>query len=231
MVHFSSSTSGLNPVIQVVEGDELLRPLVSSLAHSIGIPCRAFASPHEFLEQYSPGQPGCIVLDILIPGMCGLQLQHELNRRGNITPILFVTGHTNVPSVVEAMRRGAMNYLIKPVSSEDLVDNLRCALDYDRCIREAHTRLDSIRARILSLTPREREVLDLVARGCANKAMAQEMGLSRRTVELHRARMMEKMAARSVADLVRMLLDFERPAATVSYMSAESRGLPVRERA
>jgi FixJ family two-component response regulator len=119
-------TRGFEPVIQVVEDDEPLRSLVGSLARHIGIPCRSFAAPGEFLEQYTPAQAGCLVLDILMPGMSGLQLQHELNLRGNMTPIIFVTGHVDVPSVVEAMRRGAMNYLVQPVRPEDLLENVRC---------------------------------------------------------------------------------------------------------
>ena len=198
------------PVVYVVEDDDASRSLVRALTQSMGIACRAFGSAQEFLEKYDPLQPGCLVLDIFMPGMSGLELQEELNRRGTVIPVIFTTGHGDVPSAVEAMKRGAFNYLQKPFKNSELIDNVKNALDHDRNNRQALTRLDVIRERMVSLTPREREVLDLVVSGRPNKIMAQQMGLSQRTVELHRSRVMEKMGATSVAHLVRMLMNLER---------------------
>ena len=209
----------LEPVVYVVEDDDASRSLVRALTHSMGVACRAFASAQAFLAQYQPLQPGCLVLDIVMPGMSGLELQEELNRRGAIIPVVFTTGHADVPSAVEAMRRGAFNYLQKPFRNSDLIDNVRRALEQDRQNRQTLTQLDLIRTRIVSLTPREREVLELIANGRPNKIMAQHLGLSQRTVELHRSRVMEKMGARSVAHLVRMLMNLERGGGTPAARS------------
>ena len=197
------------PVVYVVEDDDASRSLVGALTKSMGVACHAFGSAREFLDKYDPPQPGCLVLDIFMPGMTGLELQEELNRRGAIIPVIFTTGHGNVSSAVEAMRRGAFDYLEKPFKNADFTQSVRRALEHDRENRQTLTQLDLIRERIVSLTPREREVLDLVASGRPNKIMAQQMGLSQRTVELHRSRVMEKMGARSVAHLVRMLMNLE----------------------
>lgn len=198
------------PLVYVVEDDDASRSLVRALTQSMGVPCRPFGSAQEFLEHYDALQPGCLVLDIVMPGMSGLELQEELNRRGAMLPVIFTTGHADVPSAVEAMRRGAFNYLQKPFRNSDLIDSVRRALEHDRENRRTLTKLDLIRTRMVSLTPREREVLDLIANGRPNKIMAQHLGLSQRTVELHRSRVMEKMGASSVAHLVRMLMNLER---------------------
>jgi two-component system, LuxR family, response regulator FixJ len=198
------------PVVYVVEDDDASRSLLRALTQSMGVACRAFGSAQEFLERYDPLQPGCLVLDIFMPGMSGLELQEELNRRGAVIPVIFTTGHGDVPSAVEAMRRGAFNYLQKPFKNSELIESVKNALDHDRNNRHTLTQLDLIRERMVSLTPREREVLDLVVSGRPNKIMAQQMGLSQRTVELHRSRVMEKMGASSVAHLVRMLMNLER---------------------
>jgi FixJ family two-component response regulator len=199
-----------NPIVYVVEDDDVSRLLVRALAQSIGVECRAFADASEFLANYDAQQAGCLVLDVFMPGMNGLELQNELNRRGAVIPVIFVTGNADVPSVVEAMRHGAFNYLLKPIRNLDLIDNVHRALEHDRHNRQTLMRFDAIRERIFSLTAREREVLELVARGRANKVIAQELHLSQRTVELHRSRVMEKMGASSLAQLVRMLMDFQR---------------------
>jgi len=198
-----------DPIIYVVEDDDISRRLIVALSDSIGVACRQFADAAEFLDNFDIGQGGCLVLDVFMPGMSGLQLQCELNRRGAIIPVIFVTGNTQVPDVVAAMREGAFNYMIKPFAHGELLNNLRLALSLDRNNRRLLEQCDEIRARILSLTPREREVLELLARGFPNKVMAHEMRLSERTVELHRARVMEKMGAGSLAQLVRMVMDFE----------------------
>jgi two-component system, LuxR family, response regulator FixJ len=202
--------SELEPIVYVVEDDEGARALVSVLAQSIGVRCQAFETAAEFLERYDPRQPGCLVLDLIMPGMGGLDLQDELNRRGAVIPVIFITGSADVPTAVEAMQRGAFNYLQKPFKNPDLVDSVRKAIAHDRVNRQTLMQVDAIRERLFSLTPREREVLDLIIRGRPNKTMAVEMGLSQRTIELHRSRVMEKMGASSVAQLVRMFLDAER---------------------
>ncbi|MGO9803010.1 MAG: response regulator transcription factor [Steroidobacteraceae bacterium] len=202
--------SAREPIVYVVEDDEALRSLVRALSQSIGVPSRAFSSANKFLEHYDPRQPGCLVLDIFMPGMSGLELQDELNRRGAVIPVIFMTGHADVASAVAAVRRGAFNYLQKPFSNSDLIANVRQALELDRRNRQMLEQQDAIRDRIASLTPREREVLQLIVRGLASKVMAEEMHLSKRTVELHRSRVMGKMGANSIAQLVRMFMDFQR---------------------
>jgi two-component system, LuxR family, response regulator FixJ len=202
--------SAPGPIVYVIEDDEALRSLVRALVLSIGIPCRTFASADKFLEHYDPRQPGCAVLDIFMPGRSGLELQDELNRRGAMIPLIFITGHADVASAVAAVRHGAFNFLEKPFRNSELIDSVRGALELDRRNRQMLAEHDAIRDRIASLTPREREVLELIVRGLASKVMAAEMGLSKRTVELHRSRVMGKMGASSVAQLVRMFLDFRQ---------------------
>jgi two-component system response regulator FixJ len=201
-----------DPIVYIVEDNDGLRSLIRELVQSIGLPSRTFPSADKFLEQYDPRQRGCLVLDIFMPGMSGLELQDELNRRGAVIPVIFITGHADVASAVAAVRRGACNYLQKPFRNSELIANVREALELDRRSREALAQQDAIRDRIASLTPREREVLELIVRGLASKVMAEEMGLSKRTVELHRSRVMGKMRASSVAQLVRMFMDFQRTA-------------------
>src|SRR5579872_564223 len=198
------------PIVYVVEDDEALRSLVRALTQSIGVASRDFPSANKFLEHYDPRQPGCLVLDIFMPGMSGLELQDELNRRGAVIPVIFMTGHADVASAVAAVRHGAFNYLQKPFSNSELIANVRQALELDHRNRQMLAQHDAIRDRLASLTAREREVLELIVRGLASKVMAEEMGLSKRTVELHRSRVMDKMGAGSIAQLVRMFMDFER---------------------
>jgi FixJ family two-component response regulator len=200
----------MDPIVYIVEDDETLRALVRALVHSIGVGSRMFASASKFLEHYDPRQPGCLVLDIFMPGMSGLELQDELNRRGAVIPVIFITGHADVASAVAAVRQGAFNYLQKPFRNSELIENVRNALDLDRRNRQMLAQQGAIRERIGRLTPREREVLELIVRGLASKVMADELGLSKRTVELHRSRVMGKMGASSVAQLVRMFMDFQR---------------------
>jgi FixJ family two-component response regulator len=149
------------------------------------------------------------VLDIRMPGMSGLDLQQQLNARGAIVPIIFMTGHGDVPMAVEAMQQGAMDFLQKPFRDQDLIDRIHKAIDKDRAGRELLGQREQIQARIAELTTREREVLGLIVAGKQNKVMAAELGVSQRTVEIHRARVMEKMGANSLAHLVRMVVDAE----------------------
>ncbi len=206
---FGTVRTESEPVVYVVEDDDFSRSLALALIESMGVRCRTCSSAREFLSEHDPCQHGCLVLDVCMPGMSGLELQEELNRRGAIIPVIFTTGHGNVPNAVEAMLHGAFNYLQKPFRNSDLMDTVRRALEHDRHNRQILAQMDVIEERLGSLTLREREVMDLLVSGMTNKSMGQHLSLSQRTVELHRSRVMEKMGATSVAQLVRMLIDVE----------------------
>ncbi len=195
------------PIVFVVDDDDAVRSALRLLLKSVGLSATVFASAQEFLASYAPQQPGCLVLDVRMPGMSGLELQDQLNVRGATIPVIFITGHGDVPMAVEAMQHGAFDFLQKPFRDQDLLDRVQRALEKDRATRAQLSLQDNIRERLETLTPREREVLDLVTRGLANKVMAAELGVSQRTVEIHRARVMEKMGAASLAQLVRMVMD------------------------
>jgi len=207
------------PTVFVVDDDEAVRSSLRMLLKSVGLTASACASAQEFLAGYDPEQPGCIVLDVRMPGMSGLEMQQELNVRGAMIPVIFITGHGDIPMAVEAMQHGAFDFLQKPFRDQDLLDRVQRALARDRQNRAQLKEKDRIRQRLDSLTPREREVLDLVTRGKANKVMAAELGVSQRTVEIHRARVMEKMGATSLAQLVRMVMDLEQPPAEAAKSS------------
>ena len=168
---------------------------------------RRSAPAQEFLDAYSEDRAGCLVLDIRMPGMSGLELQQKLNEKHSILPIIFITGHGDVPMAVEAMQAGAVDFIQKPFRDQDLIDRINQALEKDSSNRAALGERNDIRRRLETLTPREREVLDLVVHGKANKVIAGDLKLSQRTVEIHRARVMEKMQASSLAHLVRMVLE------------------------
>ena len=191
----------------VVDDDAGVRSSIRLLLKSVGIPATPMASAQEFLAAFDPTQPGCIVLDIRMPGMSGLELQQELNRRGAMLPVLFITGHGDVPMAVEAMQHGAFDFLQKPFRDQDLIDRIQKALKRDEWNRAALREQNQVRELMASLTVRERQVLDLLTQGKQNKVMAAELGISQRTVEIHRAHVMEKLGATSVAQLVRMALD------------------------
>jgi len=193
----------------IVDDDEAVRGSLKLLFKSLGLASLAYASAAEFLAEFDPQRRGCLVLDIRMPGMSGLDLQQELNARGALVPIIFITGHGDVPMAVEAMQFGAMDFLQKPFRDQDLIDRIHKAIEKDRAGRELLGQREHIQARIAELTPREREVLDLIVAGKPNKIMAADLGVSQRTVEIHRARVMEKMGANSLAHLVRMVVDAE----------------------
>jgi two-component system response regulator FixJ len=195
--------------IYIVDDDEGVRNSLRFLLKSVGHVCQTLASANEFLETYQPQQPGCLILDVRMPGMSGLELQQQLNLRGAIIPVIFITGHGDVPMAVEAMQHGASDFLQKPFRDQDLLDRILRALERDARNRAALTEHERIRASFDSLTPREREVLALMTRGKSNKVMAAELGVSQRTVEIHRARVMDKTGAASLAQLVRMTIDLE----------------------
>jgi FixJ family two-component response regulator len=194
------------PVVFVVDVDEAVRKSLRLLLKSLGMQAVTLGSAEEFFAGYDPEQPGCIVLDVRMPGMSGPELQDELNRRGAIIPVIFITGHGNVPMAVEAMQHGAVDFLQKPFSDRDLTDRIQRALSADRRNRALLGEKDQIRARIAMLTPRERQVLELVTHGKSNKVIAGDLGVSQRTVEIHRTHLTEKMGATSLAHLVRMTM-------------------------
>jgi FixJ family two-component response regulator len=197
------------PTVYIVDDDSGVRSSIRVLMKSVGLPAMPFPSAMDFLSAYHINNPGCLVLDIRMPGMSGLELQEALNERGATLPVIFITGHGDVPMAVEAMRHGAFDFLQKPFRDQDLIDRIQQALARDAETRQSLQEHGNTRARIASLTPREREVLELLTSGKANKSMAQDLGLSQRTVEIHRAHVMEKMGAKSVAQLVRMVMDLE----------------------
>jgi two-component system, LuxR family, response regulator FixJ len=202
-----------NPLVMVVDDDSGIRNAMRALLKSVGLESMQYASAQEFLAAYQPSQPGRLVLDIRMPGMSGLELQQQLSLRGAVIPVIFMTGHGDIPMAVEAMQHGAFDFLQKPFRDQDLLDRIQRAIVKDAERRQSLGEHARIQAHLESLTPREREVLELMTKGKQNKAIAQDLGVSPRTVEIHRARVMEKMSAHSVAELVRMMLDLG-PAAT-----------------
>ncbi|HWW19690.1 MAG TPA: response regulator transcription factor [Steroidobacteraceae bacterium] len=197
------------PIVFIVDDDEAVRNSLRLLVKSVGLSATTLVSAQEFLASYDPLQPGCLVLDVRMPGMSGLELQQQLNLRGAVIPVIFITGHGDVPMAVAAMQQGAFDFLQKPFRDQDLMDRIQRALEKDGANRAELGERSRIREQYETLTPREREVLALVTSGKANKVMAADLGLSQRTIEIHRARVMEKMGASSLAHLVRMVLDLE----------------------
>ncbi len=196
----------MEPQVFVIDDDQAVRDSLGLLLKSMGQKARLFESAQAFLEEYSPEMNGCIVLDIRMPGMSGLELQQKLKSIHCTIPVIFVTGHGDVPMAVEAMQHGAFDFIQKPFRDQELLDRINQALSWDTEHRSEEERRRTVQERFNTLTPREREVLDCVVRGLANKVIAMDLDLSQRTVEIHRARVMEKMGARSLADLVRMSL-------------------------
>jgi FixJ family two-component response regulator len=190
------------PLIYLVDDDEAVRDSLGMLFRSIGLQHQAFASALDFLERYDGKRHSCLVADIRMPGLSGLELQQRLNEQRAEIPIIFITGHGDVPMAVTAMKSGAADFVQKPFRDQDLIDRIHKALDRDREQRKTRAEEDAIRARIALLTPRETEVMQRVARGQANKVIAMDLGVSQRTVELHRARVMRKLKMRTVAELV-----------------------------
>jgi len=191
-------------LVYIVDDDRGVRDSLSLLLKSVGIENRSFESAAEFLEGYEPDRIGCLVADIRMPGMSGLELQQELNRRQMALPLIFITGHGDVPMAVGAMKLGAMDFLTKPFRDQELLDRVDAALGRARAEFDRQQRTLEVRARYESLTPRETEVMAMVVKGSANKVIAMDLGVSQRTVELHRARVMQKMGVRSLAELVRL---------------------------
>jgi FixJ family two-component response regulator len=190
-----------SPTVFVVDDDAAIRKAVSRLVRSAGIAVADFPSPTEFLAQYDPATPGCLVLDIAMPGFNGLQLQTTLDKKGSSLPIIFLTGHGDVSKSVQAMKGGAFDFLTKPVNAKNLLPAIRTAIERDAVVRGEQAKFSEIRARLDTLTPREREVLQHVVAGKMNKQIAGDLGITEATVKMHRARVMAKMKVQSVAEL------------------------------
>lgn len=199
--------------VYVVDDDEAVRDSIQLLLQSVDYAVRTFDSPLAFLQVAATIESGCLVLDVRMPAMSGLELQQRLKQNGVPIPVIFITGHGDVPMAVQAMQAGAFDFLQKPFRDQDLLDRIGEALAFDRNRSRGGRRQDRIRANLKLLSPREREVLDRVVQGQANKVIAADLELSQRTVEIHRARVMEKMQADSLADLVRMMLIVESDSA------------------
>jgi len=194
------------PTVYIVDDDDGMRRALSVLMSTVDYNAVTFERPAEFLQKLDPNQPGCLVLDVRMPEMSGLEVQQQLNRSGSMLPVILITGHGDIPMAVQAMKDGAFDFLQKPFRDQDLLDRINGALKQDAENRETVERHADLKRRSESLTPREREVMALVVDGRANKVIAIDLGLSERTVEIHRANVMEKMQARSVAHLVKMHL-------------------------
>ena len=186
----------------VVDDYAPVRRATSRLLHAAGFVVAAFASAEEFLAQYNPQSLGCLLLDLAMPTLNGLELQRILAKTGSLLPIIFLTGEGDIPKSVQAMKQGASDFLTKPVNDEDLLAAVRVAIEKNRALRRDHAELSEIRARLATLTPREREVLEYVVAGKLNKQIADELGTVEQTVKVHRARVMQKMKVHSVAELV-----------------------------
>jgi len=191
-------------VVYVVDDDPSIRSLLIKLIRSIGLPVEAFSSSQEFLESARPEGPACLVLDVRLPGLSGLELQERLVQSGVDIPVIFITGFGSIPQSVRAMKAGAVDFLEKPFENQALLDAVNRALDRSRASLGHHLELREISDRVTSLTPREHEVFVRVAAGLANKQVADELALSEKTVKIHRANVMRKMQARTFAELVRM---------------------------
>jgi len=193
-----------DPIVFVVDDDSSMREALTDLITSVGLLVEAFKSAREFLEHMRHDTPACLVLDVRLPGLSGLDLQRELARTEAPIPIIFITGHGDIPMSVRAMKEGAVEFLAKPFRDQDLLDAIQNALEIDRAARQERSLVADMRRRYESLTNREREVMRLVVSGLLNKQIAGELGSSEVTVKMHRGQVMRKMKARSIVELLRM---------------------------
>lgn len=194
------------PTIFVVDDEGDIRDSLRLLMRSVGLKSETFASAQEFLGAYDPSRPGCLILDVRMPGMSGPELQEKLRKNEINIPIIIITGHGDVPTAVRTMKAGAIDVIEKPFSDQLLLDRVQQALERDATDRKERAERERIAARLARLTPREREVMEGIVDGKLNKVIAADLGLSTRTVEIHRSRIMEKMQVRSVSNLVQMVL-------------------------
>jgi len=196
--------SDASPTVFVVDDDAAVLKGLGRLLRAARFNVLTFGSPQEFLRRHDARAPGCLVLDLAMPGLGGLELQELLAAKGSALPIVFLSGCGDIPTSVQAMKRGAVDFLTKPVKDAELLEAVRLALEKDRSAREARVEMDGVRARLATLTPREREVLEHVVSGQLNKQIAGDLGTVEQTIEVHRARVMEKMKVQSLAELVRV---------------------------
>jgi two-component system response regulator FixJ len=206
----STMTPQHEPTVFVVDDVREVRDALQWLLNSVGLPVQTYESAEQFLDAYQPERPGCLLLDMRMPGMGGLGLLESLVARDIHLPVLILTGHGSVPTAVRAMKAGAVDFLEKPYNNQELLDRVHHALEGDARLRRQREEQSAISARLDTLTPRQGEVLDRLVKGQPNKVVAAELGISERTVEAHRASIMEKMQARSVSELISMVLHLHR---------------------
>jgi len=196
--------STIRPTVFIVDDEPAVLKSLARLLHSAGLAVETFPSSQDFLNHHIPNTPGCLVLDVSMPGLNGLELQKTLAAKGSAVPIIFLTGHGDIPMSVQAMKRGAADFLTKPVDDDDLLKAVRAAIEKDRAGRRARADVADIEQRLATLTPREREVLEHVVSGLMNKQIAARLGTVEKTIKVHRSRVMEKMKAQSLVELVHL---------------------------